>query len=242
MIPSLPASANPCSAAFTVSRRGAVDRRVGEAALLGPVEHLGVDLGRRDGHAGHSYGSGVGQARSFTLGVSTAPRRPAGSRGARLSPARPGWPPGPPRSPGPRSARTAARRTGRAGQLLGRHAGPDGRRQDVDPLGRSRSAHDLRAQQQAGARSLSSLIVIGRRPGSSRPAWSPRCLACGSRSRRPRACVVHSPVRAISRSPTLVTAVPRTPANRASRPPMLMPPPGPACSRASRARCAPARR
>ena len=30
--------------------RGHVDRRVGEAVLLGPVEHLGVDLGRRDRH------------------------------------------------------------------------------------------------------------------------------------------------------------------------------------------------
>ena len=32
-------------------RRRAVDRRIGEAALLGPADHVGVDLGSRDRHA-----------------------------------------------------------------------------------------------------------------------------------------------------------------------------------------------
>jgi hypothetical protein len=47
-MPSLSASANPRSAAFSVCDDGDVDRRVGERAVLGAVEHLGVDLGRGD--------------------------------------------------------------------------------------------------------------------------------------------------------------------------------------------------
>ena len=35
-------------------RGRAVDRRIGEPALLRPADHVGVDLGGRDGHAGHS--------------------------------------------------------------------------------------------------------------------------------------------------------------------------------------------
>ena len=54
MMPSLPASAKPAQRGVDRLRRGAVDRRVGEAALLGPADHVGVDLGGRDGHAGHS--------------------------------------------------------------------------------------------------------------------------------------------------------------------------------------------
>ena len=52
MMPSQPASAKPCRAAFSVCDDDHVDRRVGERAGLGAVEHLGVDLGGGDGHDG----------------------------------------------------------------------------------------------------------------------------------------------------------------------------------------------
>ncbi len=49
-MPSLPASAKPCERGVERLGGRAVDRRVGEAAGLGAVEHLGVDLGRGDRH------------------------------------------------------------------------------------------------------------------------------------------------------------------------------------------------
>ena len=49
-MPSLPASAKPWRAAFRVCEERDVDGRVGERLTLRLVEHLGVDLGRRDGH------------------------------------------------------------------------------------------------------------------------------------------------------------------------------------------------
>ena len=54
MMPSEPASAKPCRAGVQGLRRADVDGRVGEGALLGRVDHLGVDLGSGDGHAGGS--------------------------------------------------------------------------------------------------------------------------------------------------------------------------------------------
>ena len=55
-IPSLPASANPRSAAFRVWLEVTLIAGIREAALLGPVEHLGVDLWRRDRHGANSLG------------------------------------------------------------------------------------------------------------------------------------------------------------------------------------------
>ena len=69
-------------------RRGAVDRRVGEPALLRPVEHVGVDLGRGDGHASALLIVGTRSRlarparRCSGSAVSIPPRRPACSEAA----------------------------------------------------------------------------------------------------------------------------------------------------------------
>jgi hypothetical protein len=53
-MPSLPASGEAADGRVQRLRRRDVDGRVGEGLALGLVEHLGVDLGRGDGHLGCS--------------------------------------------------------------------------------------------------------------------------------------------------------------------------------------------